>query len=162
MEEHRPRKLLDQVRDAIRLKHYSYRTQQGGVGWFRRCSHVHHVRHPSEMGAVRGKPFSPTWPSRKPRRRKLPKNAATLTFRVRAVLGALTDRKACRLKQDTTAYLDGWLLFAITPRTKRTNGMKQISPIANTTITSATAKGAVVRIGCNSKKTISAMNNMLA
>jgi hypothetical protein len=26
--ESRPRKLLDQVRDAIRLKHYSYRTEQ--------------------------------------------------------------------------------------------------------------------------------------
>jgi hypothetical protein len=24
MEEHRPKKLLDQIRDAIRLKHYSY------------------------------------------------------------------------------------------------------------------------------------------
>jgi len=33
MEEHRPKKLLDQVRDAIRLKHYSYRTEQAYVGW---------------------------------------------------------------------------------------------------------------------------------
>ena len=28
MEEHRPKKRLDQVRDAIRLKHHSYRTEQ--------------------------------------------------------------------------------------------------------------------------------------
>ena len=36
MEEHRPKKLLDQVRDAIRLKHYSYRTGQAYVGWIKR------------------------------------------------------------------------------------------------------------------------------
>lgn len=34
--ESRPRKLLDQVRDAIRLKHYSCRTEQTYVGWIRR------------------------------------------------------------------------------------------------------------------------------
>jgi hypothetical protein len=34
--EPRPKKLLDQVRDAIRLKHYSYRTEQTYVQWIRR------------------------------------------------------------------------------------------------------------------------------
>jgi hypothetical protein len=34
--EARPRKLLDQVRDAVRLKHYFYRTEQSYVGWIRR------------------------------------------------------------------------------------------------------------------------------
>jgi hypothetical protein len=28
-----PRKLLDQVRDVIRLKHYSYRTEQTYLHW---------------------------------------------------------------------------------------------------------------------------------
>jgi Phage integrase, N-terminal SAM-like domain len=28
-----PKKLLDQVRDAIRLKHYSYRTEETYVQW---------------------------------------------------------------------------------------------------------------------------------
>jgi len=51
MEEHRPKKLLDQVRDAIRLKHYSYRTEQAYVGWIKRYIYFHDVRHPSEMGA---------------------------------------------------------------------------------------------------------------
>jgi integron integrase len=51
MEEHRPKKLLDQVRDAIRLKHYSYRTEQAYVGWIKRYVLFHGVRHPSEMGA---------------------------------------------------------------------------------------------------------------
>jgi len=51
MEEHRPKKLLHQVRDAIRLKHYSYRTEQAYAGWIRRYIYFHDVRHPSEMGA---------------------------------------------------------------------------------------------------------------
>lgn len=31
-----PKKLLDQVRDAIRLKHYAYRTEETYVQWIRR------------------------------------------------------------------------------------------------------------------------------
>ncbi|MBW4655159.1 MAG: phage integrase N-terminal SAM-like domain-containing protein [Kaiparowitsia implicata GSE-PSE-MK54-09C] len=31
-----PKKLLDQVRDAIRLKHYAYRTEETYVHWIRR------------------------------------------------------------------------------------------------------------------------------
>ncbi len=46
----RPRKLLDQLRDAIRLKHYSYRTEQTYVQWVRRFILFHHKRHPQEMG----------------------------------------------------------------------------------------------------------------
>lgn len=46
-----PRKLLDRVRDAIRLKHYSYRTEQSYVYWIRRFILFHNKRHPSEMNA---------------------------------------------------------------------------------------------------------------
>jgi integron integrase len=46
-----PRKLLDQVRDAIRLKHYSIRTEQAYVNWIKRYIYFHDVRHPAEMGA---------------------------------------------------------------------------------------------------------------
>lgn len=45
-----PKKLLDQVRDAIRLKHYSYRTEETYVQWIRRYILFHHKRHPQEMG----------------------------------------------------------------------------------------------------------------
>ena len=45
-----PRRLLDQVRDAIRLKHYSYRTEQSYVQWIRRYILFHNKRHPNEMG----------------------------------------------------------------------------------------------------------------
>jgi len=51
LEEQRPKKLLDQVRDAIRLKHYSLRTEQAYVGWNKRYICFHEVRHQSEMGA---------------------------------------------------------------------------------------------------------------
>jgi site-specific recombinase XerD len=50
--EPRPKKLLDQVRDAIRLKHYSYKTEQTYVGWIRRYILFHNKRHPKEMGAA--------------------------------------------------------------------------------------------------------------
>ena len=44
------KKLLDQVRDAIRLKHYSIRTEQAYVHWIKRYIFFHDVRHPAEMG----------------------------------------------------------------------------------------------------------------
>jgi len=46
------RKLLDQIRDAIRLKHYSYSTEKTYVHWARRYILFHNKRHPAEMGAV--------------------------------------------------------------------------------------------------------------
>ena len=45
------KKLLDRVRDAIRLKHYSIRTEQAYVNWIKRYIYFHGVRHPAEMGA---------------------------------------------------------------------------------------------------------------
>jgi integrase len=42
--------LLDQVRDAIRTRHYSYRTEEAYVGWIRRFILFHGKRHPAEMG----------------------------------------------------------------------------------------------------------------
>src|SRR5436853_247094 len=46
----RPR-LLDQVRNALRLRHYSRRTERAYVGWIRRFILFHGKRHPREMGA---------------------------------------------------------------------------------------------------------------
>jgi len=43
-------KLLDQVRDAIRTRHYSLRTEEAYVGWIKRFILFHHKRHPLEMG----------------------------------------------------------------------------------------------------------------
>jgi integrase len=42
-------KLLDQVRQTIRLKHYSIRTEESYVGWIRKFILFHGKRHPAEM-----------------------------------------------------------------------------------------------------------------
>ncbi len=44
-------KLLDRVRDAIRTRHYSRRTEEAYVHWIRRYIVFHGKKHPSEMGA---------------------------------------------------------------------------------------------------------------
>src|SRR5499425_2473103 len=43
-------KLLDQVRQAIRIRHLSHHTEQAYVGWIRRYIFFHNKRHPMEMG----------------------------------------------------------------------------------------------------------------
>lgn len=41
---------MDQVRDRLRLKHYSLRTEMAYSGWIKRYIFFHGKRHPSEMG----------------------------------------------------------------------------------------------------------------
>lgn len=48
--ERKPR-LLDQVREQIRLKHYSIRTERVYCEWVKRFIRFHDYRHPVEMGA---------------------------------------------------------------------------------------------------------------
>ena len=52
-----PRKLLDKVRDAIRLKHFAYSTEQTYVQWIRRFILFHDKRHPEEMGRAEVEAF---------------------------------------------------------------------------------------------------------
>lgn len=44
-------RLLEQVREVIRIKHYSIRTEQAYLQWIRRYILFHGKRHPSELGA---------------------------------------------------------------------------------------------------------------
>jgi site-specific recombinase XerD len=44
-------KFLDQLREIIRLKHYSIRTEQSYVDWARRYILFHEKKHPRDMGA---------------------------------------------------------------------------------------------------------------
>jgi len=44
-------RLLDQVRELIRIRHYSIRTEQAYVQWIRRYILFHDKRHPRELGA---------------------------------------------------------------------------------------------------------------
>jgi integron integrase len=45
-------RLLDRVREAIRARHYSRRTEKTYVAWIRRYIFFHGKRHPAEMGAA--------------------------------------------------------------------------------------------------------------
>ena len=47
-----PRKLVDQVREALQLKHYSICTEEAYVAWIKRYIFFHHKRHPNEMGTA--------------------------------------------------------------------------------------------------------------
>ena len=48
----KPKKLMDQVRDVLRLKHYSLRTERSYCDWIERFIRFHQLRHPKEMGEV--------------------------------------------------------------------------------------------------------------
>lgn len=55
----KPPKLLDQIRERLRLNlnHYSIRTEQQYVQWVRRFILFHDKRHPVEMGAAEVEAF---------------------------------------------------------------------------------------------------------
>jgi integron integrase len=101
-----PRKLLDRVRDTLRLKHYSYRTEQTYVDWIRRFILFHNKRHPQDMGvpeieaflthlAVQGKVAAPT------------QNQAfsALLFLYRHVLQIELDQRINALRAKPSTYL---------------------------------------------------------
>ena len=45
-------RLLDRVREEIRIRHYAYKTEKTYIHWIVRYVRFHHMRHPSEMGAA--------------------------------------------------------------------------------------------------------------
>ena len=47
-----PPRLLDRVREAIRARHYSRRTEKAYVHWIRRFIFFHDKRHPADMGSA--------------------------------------------------------------------------------------------------------------
>ena len=56
----KPRKLLDQVRDIMRLKHYAFRTECTYISWIKRFILFHDKKHPKEMGESEAEAFL-TW-----------------------------------------------------------------------------------------------------
>jgi len=44
-------RLLDRVREAIRVRHYSYRTEKQYVGWIQRYIRFHGLKHPESLGS---------------------------------------------------------------------------------------------------------------
>lgn len=55
--EQRQPKLLDRVRERIRVKHYSRSTEKTYIYWIRFYIHFHGIRHPQEMGAAEVEAF---------------------------------------------------------------------------------------------------------
>jgi len=49
---HQP-KLLDQLRQAIRMRHYSYRTEKAYTHWVKRYILFHHRRHPVQRARLK-------------------------------------------------------------------------------------------------------------
>jgi hypothetical protein len=45
-------RLLDQVRERIRYRHYSIRTEEAYVYWIRSFIRFHQLKHPREMGSA--------------------------------------------------------------------------------------------------------------
>lgn len=54
---HKPVSLIERVREVVRYKHYSIRTEEAYVQWVRRFVAFHGKRHPREMGAVEVRSF---------------------------------------------------------------------------------------------------------
>jgi hypothetical protein len=52
-----PLKLLDQLRERIRYRHYSLRTEQAYVHWVKRFIFFHDKKHPKEMGKTEVESF---------------------------------------------------------------------------------------------------------
>ena len=53
----KPVKLLDRVRNKIRSKHYSIRTEKAYISWIKRFIYFHNMRHPEEMGRTEVEAF---------------------------------------------------------------------------------------------------------
>jgi integrase len=56
----RATRLLDQLRERVRMLHYSHRTEQAYVHWCRAYIRFHDLRHPAQMGAPEVESFL-TW-----------------------------------------------------------------------------------------------------
>ena len=60
--QYQPPKLLEQVREAIRARHYSLRTEETYLRWIKRFILFHGKRHPREMGGRRSRSSYHIWP----------------------------------------------------------------------------------------------------
>jgi len=50
-------KLLDQMREVLRLKHLSFRTEEAYIGWVKHFILLHEKRHPKDMGTAEIRAF---------------------------------------------------------------------------------------------------------
>lgn len=52
-----PPRLLDRVREELRVRHYAYRTERTYIDWIKRYIFYHQKRHPKDMGPVEVRAF---------------------------------------------------------------------------------------------------------
>ena len=45
-------KLLEQIRSVLRVKHYSYRTEQSYIQWIKRYIYFHNMVHPKDLDGL--------------------------------------------------------------------------------------------------------------
>lgn len=104
--EQRPKKLLEQVCDVIRVKHYSYRTEESYVYWLRRYILFHDKQHPKEMGSTEIEAFL-TYLAVKERVAASTQNQAlsALLFLYREVLKQELDSPVDALRAKRSRYL---------------------------------------------------------
>ena len=50
-------RLLDQVREELRLNHYAYKTEKTYIHWIKRYIYFHNLQHPKDMGAAEVRAF---------------------------------------------------------------------------------------------------------
>jgi hypothetical protein len=50
-------KLFDDVRNLMRVRHYSYQTEKTYIYWIRQYIFFHQITHPKEMGAAQLEAF---------------------------------------------------------------------------------------------------------
>ena len=50
-------KLLEQMSNVMRIKHYSLKTEKSYIQWVRRYIYFHNKQHPDEMGTLEVKQF---------------------------------------------------------------------------------------------------------
>ena len=88
-----PGRLLAELRGALRVRHYSLRTQEAYAGWVRRFVRFHDLRHSAELGAHDVTRFL-TWlaEERKVSAATQTQAASALLFLYRDVLGRGLDR----------------------------------------------------------------------
>ena len=48
----KPAKLLDQVREKLRVKQYAYATEKTYIFWIKRFIFFHNKKHPKDMGVT--------------------------------------------------------------------------------------------------------------
>lgn len=92
----RPLTLVAAVRDAIRRKHYSLRTEESYVQWIRRFVQFHGRRHPRSLGADEVSAFlNHLVSSREVAAATQNKALSALLFLYREVLAALLYGAGC-------------------------------------------------------------------